>query len=169
MPQYEFNNEENQLIGSLAGKMRFVGLFAVILGVINLIMAILVIVAIYRDQVPKEWKDQITKSMQQLPDDVKKQTEKYSLDKLPANNHLWGIAINAAVVGLFYLLMGTWTRAAGGSFQKIVDTRGNDITNLMNGMGELHKMYTLIYMLLVITLLFGVIAIVWTLYRSFAG
>jgi len=170
-PQYEFSEEQNRLIGSLAGKMRFVGLFAVILGVINVIMALLVVGAIYRDRLPPGWSEKVKeyqeKAREKLPDDLRKQSEEYSVDKLPPSNHLWGIALNVGVVGLFYLLMGAWTRAAGTSFQKIVDTRGNDITNLMNGLGSLHSMYTLIYTLLVVTLLFGLVSIALTLWQYY--
>src|SRR5688572_8581456 len=104
-PQYEFTQEQNALIGSLAGKMRFVGLFAVILGVFSLLIAILVVVAVYRDRVPANWQAKIKEYNDQvrdkLPEDVRKKAEEYSLDKLPANDHLWGIALNAAVVALF--------------------------------------------------------------------
>lgn len=172
-PQYEFTEQQNQLIGSLAGKMSFVGLFAVILGVINIIIALLVVAAIYQDRLPpgvrSKIKDYEAKVKEKLPEDLKKQSEEFSLEKIPAtNNQLWGIALNTGVIGLFYLLMGTWTRSAGASFQKIVDTRGNDITNLMNGMASLHSMYSLVYTLLVVTLLFGLIGIALTLWQYFA-
>jgi hypothetical protein len=153
--------------------MRFVGLFAVIVGAINILMAILIVVAIYRDRIPADWKaktaEYMEKAREKLPPDVKKQAEQYSLDKLPANNHLWGIAINAAVIGLFYVLMGHWTRSAGESFQKIVDTQGNDVSNLMNGLGSLNQMYSLLYTLLLLTLLLGLIGAAYTLYTYFAG
>src|SRR5262245_2063644 len=143
---YEFSGEQNQLIGSLAGKMRFVGLIAVILGVLNLLMAILVVLAVYRDRIPPDWKaktkEYVDKAREKLPDDVRTQADQYSLDKLPPNDHLWGIAIGSAATGLFYLLLGTWTRSAAKSFRKIVDTRGNDIRNLMEGMASLHSMYS---------------------------
>jgi hypothetical protein len=171
--QYEFTSEQNTLIGGLANKMRFVGLFAVVLGVVNLLIAILAVVAIYQDRLPAEWKSKtkeyVEKAREKLPDDVKKQAEDYSLDKLPANNHLWGIALNLGVTGLFFLLMGAWTRSAGASFQKIVTTQGSDITHLMNGLGSLHSMYSLLYTLLVVTLLFGLFSILLTLYQNFAG
>jgi hypothetical protein len=152
--------------------MRFVGLFAVVVGVLSLLIAILVVVAVYRDRVPADWqaktKEYYDQVREKLPDDVRKQADQYSLDKLPSNDHLWGIALNAAVVGLFYLLMGSWTRSAGGAFRKIVDTRGNDISNLMNGLAALHRMYSLVYMLLIITLLCGIISLGLTLYKSFS-
>ena len=70
-------------------------------------------------------------------------------------------------LGLFYVLMGVWTRTAGASFQKIVDTQGSDITHLMNALGSLHSMYSLIYTLLVVVLIFGVIGIGLTIYQYF--
>src|SRR5262249_50822274 len=112
-PQYEFSQEQNALIGSLASKMRFVGLFFVAVGVLNLVIAALVLVAIFRDRVPQSWVDQ-------LPAEAKKQVEEQK-GKLPGNGSLWGVALNAAVVGLFYVLIGTWTRSAGGECQKVVD------------------------------------------------
>src|SRR5215831_11000353 len=107
---YEFSGEQNRLIGSLAGKMSFVGLLAVILGVLNILMAVLVVVAVYRDRIPADWKaktkEYVEKAREKLPEDVRKEAEQYSLDKLPANDHLWGIAIGAGATGLFYLLLG---------------------------------------------------------------
>jgi hypothetical protein len=160
-PQYEFSTEENALIGNLAGKMSFVGLFLVLVGVVNVLMAILVVVAIYRDRIPSSWMDQ-------LPAEAKEQVKKMPLDKLPANNNLWGIAINAGLVGLFYLLMGTWTRTAAADFKKIVTTQGNDISHLMNALGALHSMYALVYTLLMVTLLVGLAALALVLYSNFA-
>jgi hypothetical protein len=170
---YEFTDDQNTLIGSLAGKMRFVGLFAVVLGVINLLLALLVVAAVYRDRIPPEWKtktnEYLEKAREKLPEDIRKQSEQYSLDKLPANHHLWGIAIGSGFTGLFYLLLGVCTRSAGASFKKIVDTRGNDIKNLMDGMASLHRMFSLLYTLLVIVLLAGILSLALTLYRYFVS
>jgi hypothetical protein len=169
---YEFSGEQNRLIGSLAGKMSFVGLLAVIMGVLNVLMALLVVLAVYRDRIPADWKaktkEYVEKAREKLPEDVRKQADEYSLDKLPANDHLWGIAIGAGATGLFYLLLGIWTRSAAGSFRKIVDTRGNDIRNLMDGLGSLHRMYSLLYTLLMLILLAGIVALGLTLYRYYA-
>jgi len=169
--EYEFSSDQNQLIGGLAHKMRFVGLFAVVLGVLNLLLALLVVAAVYRDRIPKDFKvkanEYLEKAREKLPEDVRKQSETYSLDKLPPNDHLWGVAISAGVTGLFYLFMGIWTRSAGGSFQRIVDTHGSDIRNLMAGMGSLHKMYSLLYMLLMFVLLMGLLSLGLTLYQYF--
>jgi hypothetical protein len=159
--QYEFTQQQNSLIGSLASKMRFVGLFCVVVGLINLVIALLVVVAIFRDRVPQKWVDQ-------LPAESKAAVEKQK-DKLPNNNYLWGIAVNVGVVGLFYLVMGVWTRSAGGSFQQIVDTQGSDISHLMSALSSLHSMYALVYTLLVVTLLMGLIGLGLTLFNQYGG
>lgn len=170
---YEFSTEQNELIGSLAGKMRFVGLFAVIVGVMYSLMTILVIVGVYRDRIPADWQakvnDYVGKAREKLPDDVRKQADEYSLDKLPPNDHLWGIAFSTGFAGLFYLLIGIWTRSAGGSFQNIVDQRGNDMKQLMDGLGSLHHLYSLLYTLLVVVLLAGIISLGLTLFKYYGG
>ncbi len=61
--------------------------------------------------------------------------------------------------GLFFVLIGVWTRDAGSSFRQIVDSRGNDIRNLMDAMGSLKKLYTLQFWLLVIALVLVAIAL----------
>lgn len=159
--QYEFSQDQNALIGSLASKMRFVGLFFAVMGVLNLVIAVMVLVAIYRERVPQSW-------VEQLPAEAKKQVEEQR-SKLPGNDNLWGVALNTAAVGLFYLLIGIWTRSAGGEFQKIVDTAGRDISHLMSALSSLHSMYALVYTLLVVTLLIGLVALMLVLYKSFVG
>src|SRR5687767_10556001 len=121
-PQYEFTQEQNNQIGSLAGKMRFVGLFSVLFGVLALLIALLVLAFIFRDRVPSGYrekaKDYLQKAKEKLPDDLKKQAEEYSLDKVPTDNHfLWGVAIFSGVTGLIFLLQGVWVRSSSASFQ----------------------------------------------------
>jgi hypothetical protein len=166
-PQYEFTEQQNQLVGSLASKMSFVGLFLVVVGVVNIVLALLVVGAIFRNQVPEEWKTKTAEYMKKLPDDVRSQAEKYSLEQLPANHYLWGVAINGAIVGLFYLLLGVWTRSAAASFQQIVDTKGNDITHLMNALSSLYSMYNLLWTLLVVTILFALFGLLLTVWLAF--
>jgi hypothetical protein len=171
--QYEFTEEQNRQIGSLAGKMRFVGLFSVLFGLFALLITLLTALFIFRDRLPagfrEKAKDYYQKAKEKLPADLKEQAEEYSLDKVPTDNSfLVGVAIFSGVTGLIFLLQGVWTRSSAGSFQKIVDTQGNDITNLMNAIGSLQTMYGLLYLLLAAALLTGLVAIGLTLYRYFA-
>jgi hypothetical protein len=147
--QYEFTQQQNSLIGGLAGRMGGVGLFLVVVAILNLLVSVLVIVAIYRAKLPQSYVDAVLeKASEAAKTDVGTQ-----LSKLPPDNHLWGVAIGSAVNGLIYLLIGVWTRRSASSFKKIVDTRGNDITHLMDALSALNKMYTLLYTLIIIGLL----------------
>lgn len=52
--------------------------------------------------------------------------------------------------GILYILIGLWTKNASDAFQRIVDTQGSDITNLMTALGQLRKLYTLQYWAIII-------------------
>jgi ABC-type dipeptide/oligopeptide/nickel transport system permease subunit len=56
-------------------------------------------------------------------------------------------------------LLGVWTGSAAGSFKRIVDTRGSDISHLMEALSALHKMYAMIYTLIIIGLLLFLAAV----------
>jgi hypothetical protein len=78
-----------------------------------------------------------------------------------------GLMFVNAWIGLFYmilltpeLLIGIWTLTAGKSFRLVVDTKGHDIPHLMSALGALRKLYTLMFWILIIGLVFMVIAIV---------
>jgi len=172
--QYEFTEDQNKQIGSLAGSMRFVGFFSVIYGVVALLITLLAVLFIFRDRLPAGFREKATdyyqKANAKLPEDLQKQAEEYGVDKIPTNNNfLVGVAIFCGVTGVFFLLQGVWTRSSAASFQKIVDTRGNDITNLMNAVGALRTMYGLLYLLLAAALLGGLVAIGLTVYMYFVA
>ncbi len=59
--------------------------------------------------------------------------------------------ITSIIQGVFILSIGIWTRKAAVGFSRIVKTTNNDIENLMIAMGELRKLYTLQYVLAIIT------------------
>jgi hypothetical protein len=172
--QYEFTEDQNKQIGSLAGSMRFVGFFSVVYGVVALLITLLAVLFIFRDRLPAGYRekaaDYYQKAKAKLPEDLQKQGEEYGVDKIPTNNNfLVGVAIFCGVTGLFFLLQGVWARSSAASFQKIVDTRGNDITNLMNAVGALKTMYGLLYLLLAAALLGAVVAIGLTVYMYFVA
>jgi hypothetical protein len=172
--QYEFTEEQNKQIASLAGSMRFVGFFSVIYGLVALLITLLAVLFIFRDRLPAGFRekaaDYYQKAKANLPEDLKKQAEEYGVDKIPTNNnYLVGVAIFCGVTGAFFLLQGVWVRSSAASFQKIVDTRGNDISNLMNAVGSLGSMYGLLYLLLAVALLGGLVAIGLTVYMYFVA
>lgn len=60
--------------------------------------------------------------------------------------------IGEIISGVADFLIGIWTYQASTAFKRIVDTQGQDIENLMGALGELRKLYTLQYWVLIITL-----------------
>jgi hypothetical protein len=67
---------------------------------------------------------------------------------------LFGAAegIGEMISGVADFLIGIWTYQASTAFKRIVDTQGQDIENLMGALGELRKLYTLQYWVLIFTL-----------------
>ncbi len=68
--------------------------------------------------------------------------------------------ISNIITGVVQIIIGVWTNKAASSFKLIANTQGNDIENLMGALGELRKLYTLQYWLLIITLIFAAIGLV---------
>jgi hypothetical protein len=161
--EYEFNQQQNSLFSALASRMGGVGFFLIFLAILNLLVAVVVVVTIYRARLPQSYVDTVLeKASEATRTDVRGQ-----LSNLPPDNHLWGIAISSAVNGLLYLLMGAWTRSASRSFRQVIDTAGHDIRHLMDALGALNKMYALIYTVIVIGLLVLIAALGLFIYAQF--
>jgi hypothetical protein len=152
--RYEFTEAQNREIGGLARKMRLVGLVAVILGVVNLILGLLLLIYAFRDQLPAE-------ALRRIPEDTLKQ--------LAPPSQLWAVVLQAVASGLIFLLIGLWTRSAAAEFRQIVDTSGRDIGHLMSALGSLHKMYSLLYTLIIVGILAFLLTIGVFLYTRFSG
>jgi hypothetical protein len=152
--RYEFTTQQNELIGDLAGKMRLVGLVAMVLGVLNMLSAILLLVFVFQDRLPAD-------ILQRIPEDVRA--------NLPPTAYLWGYLLQAAAAGLIFLMLGSWTRSAAASFQRIVDTTNRDIGHLMEALNSLRKMYSLLYSLIVITVIVFLVGLGIQLYHRFAA
>jgi hypothetical protein len=158
--QYEFGPQQNTLFAALASNMRGVGFFLVVLALLNLLVAVVVIITIYRAKLPQDYVDTVLKKVSEATKtDVKDQ-----LSHLPPDNHLWGIAISSGVNFLIYLLLGMWTQSAASSFRKIVDTTGSDVSHLMDALSSLNKMYGLVRTLIIIGLLVLLVAICLAIY-----
>ncbi len=77
--------------------------------------------------------------------------------------------IGNIINGVFYIVIGIWTQKAASAFKQIVDTQGNDVENLMTALGELRKLYTLQYWLLILVLIFLALAVVASLVIGIAS
>lgn len=62
--------------------------------------------------------------------------------------------------GVLLIIVAVWTRRAAAAFQRIVQTEGSDISNLMDALGELKKLYTLQFWLLLIAGIIVVFALI---------
>ena len=170
--KYEFTEEQNSRLRSLAGKMTLVGFFSAAFGVFALLTCLLTVAFIFKDRLPAGFRQKAgeyaQKAQASLPENLKQEASQYALDRIPTgHNFLSGVAIFTGVTGLIFLLQGIWTRSSAASFQKVMDTRGNDIEHLMNAVGSLQSMYGQIYLLLLAGLLAAVVAIGLTVYHYF--
>ena len=58
---------------------------------------------------------------------------------------------------LLFIVVGIWTHRAGREFRIVAETHGKDISHLMGALENLLKLYTLLYLLLFIVLVFAII------------
>ncbi|MBE9040550.1 hypothetical protein IQ235_07090 [Oscillatoriales cyanobacterium LEGE 11467] len=132
--EYEFNSSQNQLLGDLAIKMRFVGMLSIALGGLSMFCGVVTILM----------------------------TLSGAIDGL-------GFSFSLLIQGTLGLLVGLWTRKAARAFKLIVNTEGRDIENLTIALGELRKLYTLQYWLILIVFILFAGVILSALLLSLAG
>jgi hypothetical protein len=58
---------------------------------------------------------------------------------------------------LLFIVVGIWTHRAGREFRSVAETEGKDISHLMGAIENLLKLYTLLYILFFIALVFAII------------
>lgn len=128
LEEYEF--QQNNLILDLSKNMRFVGIFLIVVSVLNLLGGFLI-----------EWR----------------------LDGTIGNS------ISYIFWGILNLLIGIWTVQAATDFKRIVDERGDDMKNLMAGLGKVSKIYEVqrwFFIFIVVTLLVLLILFVLAIFVS---
>jgi hypothetical protein len=134
--QYEFSAAENVTLGALAGKMRFVGLFLAVVGVIYLLLAGSIIVMSIAGQ-------GVSVTETKTPAGTTVVARRLGVEH----------SIGYIIGGLLYLFMGMWTGNSAAAFRRIVDTQGSDIRHLMEAVNNLRKLYTLQYWLILLALI----------------
>jgi uncharacterized membrane protein YhaH (DUF805 family) len=140
--QYEFSAADNSVFGGLAGKMRFVGIFLIVVGVLYLFLAGLIAIGAISGQ---------SVTTTQKTDGGVVVTQR--------NLHI-GHTIGYLVGGIIYLCLGVWTGNGAVAFRRIVDTQGSDISHLMEAVTNLRKLYTLQYWLIFIALIVMLVVLV---------
>jgi len=71
-----------------------------------------------------------------------------------------GPPIGLGVAALLFLALGFWTGSAARSFRRIVESRNEDLWHLMNALGKLHSMYSLLRTLILGSIVLVVVAAV---------
>jgi hypothetical protein len=159
---YEFSEDQNRLIGSLARKMALVGFVMMLFGVLQIFNGMMTLFATRSpDRVIAAAKESgLTEAqLQQL------QTS------LNSGGWLSPFTVSAlafGVAGLMLVVVGMWTQQAAAGFAGIVITKGKDIHRLMDALGALHNKYGFIYNLLWIAAIAGMISFGFSLYHMWS-
>ena len=161
--EFEFDDSQNQVIGSLARKMSLVGLVMVFFGILQIINGV------------------ATLFMSRNPEHVIAAAQKTGMPEAQLNalkeamsGGFWSSPIAAsaiafALAGLFLFLIGMWTRQAAVGFAGIVLTKGKDISRLMDALGALNRKYGLIYTILLWAAIVSLLSLVFSLWHSWRG
>jgi hypothetical protein len=161
--EYEFNESQNQLIGSLARKMALVGMVMLFFGLLQMINGV---TSLFMSRNP----DRIVAAAQKAG----MQAEQLDTLKQAISGGFWSSPITVsslvfALAGLLLFVVGMWTRQAAVGFAGIVQTKGRDISRLMEALGALHQKYGLIYTILLFAAITSLLSLVISLWHSWRG
>ena len=67
------------------------------------------------------------------------------------------LEVRLLFLSLLFIVVGIWTHRAGREFRNVAQTHGKDISHLMGALENLLKLYTLLYLLFFIALVFAII------------
>jgi hypothetical protein len=161
--QYEFDPSQNEVIGTLAKRMGLVGIVLMIFGLLQMINGVSAMIISRNPQRMLESAEKAGMSADQLE----------LLQEATAGG-FWSSpmtvsAIAFTVSGLLLLLIGAWTQMAAGNFARIVKTKGQDISRLMDGLGSLNLMYGMIYYIVLIAAVITVASLIISLVQAWGG
>src|SRR5438874_8115879 len=125
---YEFNDEQNRVIGSLGTRMVAVGGVQLLLGLVLLALAAMLLLA---------WQKGLSVGPPGMP--------------------AWMPGAAVGVVALLPILMGGWVRSAGGSFARIAQSQSRDMWHLMNALGSLDSAFGLARTLVLVVIILSLI------------
>lgn len=161
--EYEFDDSQNQLIGSLARKMALVGFVMTFFGLLQIFNGIASLV------------------MSRNPDRVVAAAQKAGMPeeqlgtlKEAMSGPFWSspIAISSLAftfAGLFLFLIGLWTRQAAYGFIGIVGSKGKDIARLMDALRALYNKYSLMYSILLAAAIVSLVSLAMSLWQHWRG
>lgn len=161
--EFEFDESQNRVIGSLANKMGLVGFVLILFGALQLVNGVSSLIMSRNPDRMIQAAEKAGVSAEQI--EVLKQALAGSFWSSPFTVS----AIAFSVAGLLFLLVGLWTRQAAGGFAGIVRTKGKDISRLMDALGALHRKYAMIYYILLIAAIISLLSLVLNLWQSWGG
>ena len=161
--QYEFDETQNDVIGTLAKRMSLVGIVLMIFALLQIINGVTAMIISRNPQRMLESAEKAGISRDQL--ELLKEATAGGFWSSP----LTVSAIAFVVSGLLMLLIGAWTQMAAGNFARIVKTKGQDISRLMDGLGALNLMYGMMYYILLIAAVLTVASLLISLVQSWRG
>jgi hypothetical protein len=161
--QYEFDESQNEVIGTLARRMSLVGIVLMIFGLLQIVNGVSAMIISRNPQRMLESAEKVGISAEQL--ELLEQATAGGFWSSPMTVS----AIAFVVTGLLLLLIGAWTQMAAGNFAWVVKTRGQDISRLMDGLGALNLMYGMIYYIVLIAATITVLSLIISLVQSWGG
>ena len=158
--EYEFSDSQNQLIGSLARKMGLVGMVMLFFGLLQMINGV---TSLFMSRNP----DRVIAAAQTAG----MSAEQLGKLKEAISGGFWSSPITVsslvfALAGLLLFVVGMWTRQAAVGFAGIVQTKGRDISRLMDALGALERKYGLIYSILVFAAILSLMSLAVGLWHS---
>jgi uncharacterized membrane protein YiaA len=156
VPQYEFTGQQSDLIRGLSYRMSGVGFVFLLLGMLQIAYGISVLVI---GQNPEKLMTQIAERLKVPVEQIPK--EQFNQAALTT------MALAICLVGFVHFLIGIWTRQSATGFTAVANTRGQDITRLMEALTSLKKMYGLVYNIMLIGALIVVASVGYHLYLQF--
>jgi len=161
--EFEFNDSQNQTIGSLARRMGLVGFVLIFFGLLQMINGVSTLFISRNPDRTLDAAEKAGMAPEQL--DMLKQALAGGFWSSP----LTISAIAFAVAGLLLLLVGIWTRQAGMGFGGIVLTKGQDVSRLMNALESLNRTFGVIYYTILAAAIVSLVSLGISLWHSWRG
>jgi hypothetical protein len=161
--EYEFDESQNRVIGSLARKMSLVGLVLIFFGALQMVNGVS---SLIMSRNPDRMLAAAEKSGF-TPEQVG--MLKQTLADGSWSSPLAAYALAVAVAGLLLLLVGVWTRQAAGGFAGVAHTKGKDVSRLMDALGALNLKYGVIYNVILVAALISLASLLVGLWHSWRG
>lgn len=158
--QYEFNEDQNRIIGGLATRMSIVGTVTLVAGVLLLLASGLgVFLSLGKgSSLPAN-----------LPAEVVTAMGSATAQLQQFGDLAWYGALAGLFEALILVALGVFARRAARRFRLVVDTRGDDITHLMGALDAQRRLFGVVATLLVLAVLIGVANTGFQLWQQYGG